>query len=82
MLSVLLASALVASSVNAIDTISVKGSKFFTEDGNQFFVKGMQMNTKKPQAKAVTNRRKASLTNSFPTTRSLTTSNASSTQTS
>lgn len=81
MLSVLLASALVAS-VNAIDTISVKGSKFFTEDGNQFFVKGMQMNTKKPQAKAVTNRRKASLTNSFPTTRSLTTSNASSTRTS
>jgi hypothetical protein len=52
MLSVLLASALVAS-VNAIDTISVKGSKFFTEDGNQFFVKGMQMNTKKTQAKAV-----------------------------
>lgn len=40
MLSVLLASALVAS-VNAIDTISVKGSKFFTEDGNQFFVKGI-----------------------------------------
>lgn len=41
MLSVLLASAL-AASVNAIDTISVKGSKFFTESGNQFFVKGMR----------------------------------------
>lgn len=41
MLSILLASAL-AASVNAIDTISVKGSKFFTESGNQFFVKGMR----------------------------------------
>jgi hypothetical protein len=77
----LLASALVAS-VNAIDTISVKGSKFFTEDGNQFFVKGMQMNTKKTSGKSSANRRKASLTNSFPTTRSLITSNASSTRTS
>ncbi|KAL6704998.1 hypothetical protein ACN47E_007401 [Coniothyrium glycines] len=27
--------------VNAIPTISVKGSKFFTSDGNQFFVKGI-----------------------------------------
>jgi hypothetical protein len=25
---------------NAIPTISIKGSKFFTSDGNQFFVKG------------------------------------------
>jgi hypothetical protein len=27
--------------VNAIPTISVKGSKFFTSEGNQFYVKGM-----------------------------------------
>jgi hypothetical protein len=26
--------------VNAIPTISVKGSKFFTSEGNQFYVKG------------------------------------------
>jgi hypothetical protein len=26
--------------VNAIPTISVKGSKFFTSEGDQFFVKG------------------------------------------
>ncbi len=31
-----------AAAVNAIPTISVKGSKFFTSDGNQFYVKGMQ----------------------------------------
>lgn len=40
MLSLLLASAL-AASVSAIDTISVKGSKFFTKSGDQFYVKGM-----------------------------------------
>ncbi|KAF1976776.1 hypothetical protein BU23DRAFT_501235 [Bimuria novae-zelandiae CBS 107.79] len=40
MRSVLLASALAASAA-AIDTISVKGSKFFTKSGNQFFVKGI-----------------------------------------
>jgi hypothetical protein len=28
--------------VAAIPTISVKGSKFFTSDGNQFYVKGKQ----------------------------------------
>jgi hypothetical protein len=27
--------------VNAIPTISVKGSKFFTSDGDQFFIRGM-----------------------------------------
>jgi hypothetical protein len=27
--------------VNAIPTISAKGSKFFTSDGDQFYVKGM-----------------------------------------
>jgi hypothetical protein len=27
--------------VSAIPTISTKGSKFFTSDGNQFFLKGM-----------------------------------------
>lgn len=31
-----------AVAVNAIATISAKGSKFFTSDGNQFYVKGMQ----------------------------------------
>ncbi|KZF25294.1 glycoside hydrolase family 72 protein [Xylona heveae TC161] len=36
------AAAMVAvSSVEAISQISVKGSKFFTDDGNQFFIKGM-----------------------------------------
>ena len=27
--------------VSAIPTISVKGSKFFTSDGDQFFIKGL-----------------------------------------
>lgn len=31
-----------AVAVNAIATISAKGSKFFTSDGDQFYVKGMQ----------------------------------------
>ena len=30
-----------AVAVDAIATISAKGSKFFTSDGNQFYVKGM-----------------------------------------
>lgn len=29
-----------AATVSALPTVSVKGSKFFTSDGNQFFVKG------------------------------------------
>lgn len=29
-----------AAAVAAIPTISAKGSKFFTSDGNQFYVKG------------------------------------------
>lgn len=32
-----------ATSVAAISTISTKGSKFFTSDGNQFFVKGRRV---------------------------------------
>lgn len=32
---------LLASIVHAIPTITAKGSKFFTSDGNQFFLKGM-----------------------------------------
>ena len=32
---------LVACIVHAIPTITAKGSKFFTSDGNQFFLKGM-----------------------------------------
>lgn len=31
---------LLASHILAIPTISAKGSKFFTSDGNQFFLKG------------------------------------------
>lgn len=31
---------LLASLAHAIPTISTKGSKFFTSDGNQFFIKG------------------------------------------
>lgn len=30
---------------SAISTISVKGSKFFTSDGNQFYVKGKSIAT-------------------------------------
>ena len=30
----------VLATVSAIPTISVKGSKFFTSDGDQFFIKG------------------------------------------
>ncbi|KAJ4299402.1 hypothetical protein N0V90_004647 [Kalmusia sp. IMI 367209] len=43
MRSTLLTTALAAglTLVDAIDTISVKGSKFFTKSGNQFFVKGI-----------------------------------------
>ncbi|KAF2704688.1 1,3-beta-glucanosyltransferase gel3 precursor [Pleomassaria siparia CBS 279.74] len=43
MRTTLFASALagLAAVSNAIPTISVKGSKFFTSDGNQFFVKGI-----------------------------------------
>ena len=32
---------LLASIVHAIPTITTKGSKFITSDGNQFFLKGM-----------------------------------------
>lgn len=32
--------AALAAAANAIPTISAKGSKFFTSDGNQFFIKG------------------------------------------
>ena len=32
---------LLISLVSAIPTISTKGSKFFTSDGNQFFLKGL-----------------------------------------
>lgn len=32
-----------AVSANAIATISVKGAKFFTSDGDQFYVKGTWM---------------------------------------
>jgi hypothetical protein len=31
---------LLAGIVHAVPTISTKGSKFFTSDGNQFFLKG------------------------------------------
>lgn len=41
MRTALLTSALAGvGAVNAIATISVKGSKFFTSDGDQFYVKG------------------------------------------
>jgi len=32
---------LLANMVHAIPTITTKGAKFFTSDGNQFFLKGM-----------------------------------------
>ena len=34
-----------AATVSALPTVSVKGSKFFTSDGNQFFVKGKRIDT-------------------------------------
>jgi hypothetical protein len=37
----LLIFAAVCATVNAILPLSVAGSKFFTSDGNQFFIKGM-----------------------------------------
>lgn len=37
----LLVLAVVCATVNAILPLSVVGSKFFTSDGNQFFIKGM-----------------------------------------
>ena len=37
----LLLVALICATVKAIPTLSVVGSKFFTSDGNQFFIKGM-----------------------------------------
>lgn len=37
----LLIFAAVCATVNAILPLSVVGSKFFTSDGNQFFIKGM-----------------------------------------
>jgi hypothetical protein len=36
----LVAFGLLASQVLAIPTITQKGSKFFTSDGNQFYIKG------------------------------------------
>ncbi|KAI9893871.1 MAG: hypothetical protein M1814_005424 [Vezdaea aestivalis] len=40
----------IISSSNAISKLSIKGSKFFTEDGNQFFIKGIayQLTPKDP----------------------------------
>jgi hypothetical protein len=38
--STALAAIVGVTAVAAIPTISVKGSKFFTSDGNQFYVKG------------------------------------------
>jgi len=36
--------AIFLASVAAIPTISIKGAKFFTSDGNQFYIKGQQSN--------------------------------------
>lgn len=41
--SIVIIGALAVSEVKAIPKISVTGSKFFTEDGDQFFVKGMNL---------------------------------------
>jgi len=40
MLSLVALGLLAGQAVNAIPTITAKGSKFFTSDGNQFFIKG------------------------------------------
>jgi len=39
--SISLGIAALAATVSAIPTISVKGSKFFTSDGAQYFIKGV-----------------------------------------
>ncbi|KAI9807159.1 MAG: hypothetical protein M1825_005877 [Sarcosagium campestre] len=41
LLTVIFIAALSSTVVEAISKISVKGSKFFTEDGNQFYIKGI-----------------------------------------
>lgn len=64
--------------VNAIPTISVKGSKFFTSDGDQFFVRGKHL-LHPIQLTTLTKLQELPISSS-PTTRSSTTRNASSTQ--
>ena len=39
---------LVACIVHAMPTITAKGAKFFTSDGNQFFLKGMLSSVARP----------------------------------
>lgn len=73
-----------ATGVNGIPTISAKGSKFFTSDGNQFFVKGKYHpppNAIQRELQQVVANRidQASHTNSSPTTRSSARRNAPST---
>jgi hypothetical protein len=46
--TVALAIASLTASVGAIPTIEAKGSKFFTSDGNQFYVKGKLLPHSKP----------------------------------
>lgn len=70
---------LLAGLVYAIPTISVKGSKFFTSDGNQFFLKGVHENCYR--VRILTDLKQASLTSSSLTTHSSTTTNANATRT-
>jgi len=46
MLSLVALGLLAGQAVNAIPTITAKGSKFFTSDGNQFYLKGTLVFTK------------------------------------
>jgi hypothetical protein len=62
--------ALLAGLVSAIPTIEVKGSKFFTSDGDQFFVKGKYISSRQSIGSAATdNVQQALRTSSFPMTR-------------
>lgn len=76
-MKILILLSLLASYVLAIPTISTKGSKFFTSDGDQYFLKGVPNNHKPPRRTLTDWQSQVSLTNSSPKTRSSTTTSAS-----
>ena len=68
-----------AASVNAISTISIKGSKFFTSDGDQFYIKGSPAALLALPTFVLTDPLQALHTSWSPMTRSSTTPSVSST---
>jgi hypothetical protein len=71
---------LLAGVTHAIPTITAKGAKFFTSDGNQFFLKGLLFSSASVML-ATNHPHKASPTNSCRTTLSSTMTNALAMQT-